>query len=207
MIFSRIKQVLELNKVIKAWNAANSHNHCTIEKVFDISKVSVGRESYGVINPYFYGNPDCRLTIGSYCSIGEGTRFVYGEHDYHHPSTFPFNYYVLGKEEINPIKGPIVLEDDVWIGMNCIILSGVTIHQGAVIGAGSIVTKDVPPYAIFAGGRVIKKRFDEATIEKLLKLDYSKLTPQMVKDNVDMLYHSVDDNFFKSELYNNISRR
>lgn len=58
---------------------------------------------------------------------------------------------------------PIIIEDDVWIGANAIILSGVTIGEGAIIGAGSVVTKNVEPYTIFAGNpaKKIKMRFTE----------------------------------------------
>ena len=204
IFFTRIEQTLKLDKLARKWRKLNAHNNTTIEKMFDISKVSVGVGTYGVINPYFYKNPDCKLTIGSYCSIAEGTRFLYGEHDYKRPMTFPINAYVEGIGEINPIKGPIVVEDDVWIGMNSIILSGVTIHQGAVIGAGSVVAKDIPPYAIFAGGRIIKYRFDDKTIDKLLKMDLSRLDADTILKNKDILYKELGDEFFESELYNGI---
>lgn len=202
VIIRRIKQILELNKCLKEWRQKNSHNNTTIEKVFDIDKVEVGNETYGVINPYFYGNPDCRLKIGSYCSIAEGTKFVYGGHDYKRPTTFPIDYYILGQNEINTIKGPITVGDDVWIGMNAIILSGVTIGQGAVIGANSVVAKDVPPYAIYAGGRIIKYRFDEETIEKLLNFDFSTVLKEEIAQNRDLLYKNDGLSvFFASDLY------
>jgi acetyltransferase-like isoleucine patch superfamily enzyme len=63
-----------------------------------------------------------------------------------------------------------IINHDVWIGQYCLIKQGVTIGTGAVIGMGSVLTKDVPPYEIWAGNpaKFIKKRFDEETIEKLL---------------------------------------
>lgn len=202
IFFSRLAKAIELNKQVKKWREKNAHNNTTVEKMFDISKVSVGNGTYGVINPYFYNNPECSLTIGSYCSIAEGTKFVYGEHDYRRPMTFPINAYVAHTKEINPVKGPIIVEDDVWIGMNAIILSGVTIHQGAVIGAGSVVAKDIPPYAIYAGGRIIKYRFDEETIAKLLKMDWGKLSQEDILRNKELLYKELGPEFFESEVYN-----
>lgn len=83
--------------------------------------------------------------------------------------------------------------DDVWIGLNAIVLSGVHIGQGAVIAAGAVVTKDVPPYAIVAGNpaRIIKKRFSEEIILKLLTLDYGKIDAQNIKRNIEYLYNEI----------------
>ena len=67
----------------------------------------------------------------------------------------------------------IVIGNDVWIGARCIIFEGVTIGDGAVIAAGSIIRKDVPPYAVVGGvDRIIKYRFNQETIDKLLKTQW-----------------------------------
>lgn len=190
----------------RRWKRQNTHNHCYISKPFDISKVSIGKETYGLINPFFYNNPSEKLTIGSYCSIGEGTKFIFSEHDYRRMSTFPFYEFVVQEKEINPSKGEIVLEDDVWIGMDCKILSGVTIHQGAVVGAGSVVSKDIPPYAIFAGGRIVKYRFEDDIIQKLLRIDYSKLNREDILGNIELLYRTVEEDFFDSDLYTKLCK-
>lgn len=200
MIFGSVINTLKISKLARKWRKLNLHNNTTIAKEFDMSRVTVGNFTYGLINPYFYDNPKGKITIGSFCSIAEGTKFVFGEHDYNRPMTFPIDAYICDRKEINPIKGDIVIEDDVWIGMDSIILSGVTIHQGAVIGAGSVVAKDVPPYAIFAGGKVVKYRFEEMSINKLLEIDYSKLTREDVIKNRDLLYERLSDNFFDSSI-------
>lgn len=80
------------------------------------------------------------------------------------------------------------MEDDVWIGSNVIILSGVRIGQGAVIGAGSIVSSDIPPYSIYCNGKVRKFRFDKEICDKLRKIDYSIVLLQEIKDNIDLFY-------------------
>ena len=91
-------------------------------------------------------------------------------------------------------KGDIIVDDDVWIGYGATILSGVHIGQGAVIAAGAVVTKDVPPYAIVGGvpAKVIKYRFSPEIIQQLMKLDYSKLTEDMIRERIDDLYTSLD---------------
>lgn len=93
-------------------------------------------------------------------------------------------------------KGDITIEDDVWIGYGATILSGVKIGQGAVIAAGAVVTRDVPPYAIAGGvpAKVIKWRFPQAIIDKLVKIDFSKLDEKMVRKHIDELYEKVDEN-------------
>ena len=86
-------------------------------------------------------------------------------------------------------KGDIVVGNDVWIGHGVTILSGVTIGDGAVIGACSVVSKNIPPYAIAYGNpiRVVRYRFSKEIIEKLLKIAWWDRGEQFVKDNADLL--------------------
>lgn len=107
-----------------------------------------------------------KITIGNYvligpnCSIIAANRNIY---DWKMPMYFNKNYE----------NNPITIKDDVWIGENATILSGVTIHRGSVIGAGSVVTSDVPAYAIVGGvpAKVIKYRFDKKTIKLAEKVN------------------------------------
>ena len=69
----------------------------------------------------------------------------------------------------------IVIEDDVWIGYDALILPGVTIGRGSIIGARSVVTKHILPYSVYAGTRIVKSRFSDKIIEKLMRIDYSKV--------------------------------
>lgn len=112
------------------------------------------------------------VTIGAYCSIASN---VIVQEYYHNPNRAS-TYGVLSTifNDKNPpgqkiSKGAIVIEDDVWIGSNAVVLSGVKIGRGAVIGAGAVVTKDVESYTIVGGNpaRVIRKRFSSETIDEL----------------------------------------
>lgn len=190
----------------KKWRKRNSHNFCEIQFRFNMDNVHIGRNSYGMINAHIYNNEKEQLHNWLFCSIAENVHFVFSEHDYTRFCSFPFDEFVLKKKESNPTKGEIIVEDDVWIGMNCTILSGVTIHRGAVIGAGAVVSCDVPPYAIYAGGRVIKYRFSKDKIDKLMKIDYSLLSDELIKKYRDDLYKCVDDNFFETDFYKRISK-
>ena len=137
--------------------------------------VNVGRHTYGVPQVFIWDH-ETHLTIGSFCSIAEDVVIALGgEHRSEWKTTYPFSSFpdkwpsakkVLGHPKS---KGHIVIGNDVWIGYGALILSGVTIGDGAVIGAASIVTKDVEPYAIVAGNpaRLIRYRFDKQTIHKL----------------------------------------
>jgi len=104
-----------------------------------------------------------------------------GEHPYDCVSTYPFVEKKYHDAVAAVCRGSIIICDDVWIGVRCTILSGVTIGQGAIIGANSIVNKDVPPYSIYAGHSIIKKRFDEEVITKLMEIDYSRMFEENFK--------------------------
>lgn len=189
------KNDIKLVAFQREWRKSNKHNFTRAGTIFPKSKVSVGNNSYGRLNIVSYFNDNERLEIGHYCSIAGSVRFLMsGEHNYSCFSTYPFHRYVIDGSFESISKGPIILEDDVWIGENCIILSGVKIGQGAVIAAGAIVTNDIPPYAIAGGvpAKVIKYRFNEEVIEKLKKLDFSKISESTIKDNASILYKEVE---------------
>ena len=85
--------------------------------------------------------------------------------------------------------------DDVWLGHNAIVLSGVTIGQGAVVAAGALVVNDVPPYSIVGGvpAKVIKYRFTEDVIQKLLNVDYSKISEEMLLEHKDFFNNEITE--------------
>ena len=175
---SELNGDIKLNKGAKATYAilAGKISIGEKSKIIDgvrlAGEVEVGR--YTSING---PNTDllCRLNpikIGNFCSIARKVTFQEFNHDFSRLTSYYVNHNMLGKsaKEDMVSKGPIILEHDVWIGTHSVILSGVTIGTGAVIAANSVITKDVPPYAIVAGNpaKVIKYRFDKATREKLL---------------------------------------
>lgn len=99
-------------------------------------------------------------------------------------------------------KGDIVIENDVWIGANSTIMSGITIHNGAIIAAGSTVTKDVPPYAIVAGnpGKVVKYRFNRKQIEDLLEISWWDWDENKIKESAMTIWSKDIDFFIEKEL-------
>lgn len=124
--------------------------------------------------------------IGRYCSIAPGVTAGDGNHPTDWLSTHPFQWGQSSTFKISTEKsdfnflipkqkpGGVFIGNDVWIGANAMLIPGVTIGDGAIVGGGSVVTKDVPPYAIVAGvpAKIVRYRFDEATIERLLNLQW-----------------------------------
>lgn len=130
---------------------------------------------------YHYPINHERLAIGKFCSIACGAKFLFNSanHALGSLSTYPFPIFFeewgLPVEDIPRAwdnRGDIVVGSDVWIGYEAVVLAGVTIGDGAVIGARALVTRDVPPYTIVGGvpARPIRKRFDDTVIEALLAL-------------------------------------
>lgn len=179
-----------LNGFRRKWRKINRHNGTVPMNRFSLDLVQVGEKSYGELNIVTFNN-NTRVKIGSYCSIAQNVIFLLDvEHNIKTISTYPFKAKCLNNGNEAFSKGDIIVEDDVWLGYGVTIMSGVHIGQGAVIAAGAVVTKDVPPYAIVGGvpAKLIKYRYEPKLITKLLKVDYSKLTDEMVKNHIDELY-------------------
>jgi len=194
-MFNSIFDKLHLRKVRKKWRKLNSHNYSHLVNDTDFNIVSVGNFSYGHIY-VFSAKSLNKLKIGHFCSIANGVKFILNsDHPTNYISTYPFKTKILNSGLDAISKGDIIVDDDVWIGENSLILSGVHIGQGAIVAAGAVVTKDVPPYAIVGGvpAKVIKFRFEENIINKLLKIDYSKLTDEIVRNNQELFYKEVSE--------------
>lgn len=132
--------------------------------------IKIGKYTTLGVNNLFHGT----IEIGKYCQVGVDVSF--------HTTNHPINYlstYInqrLFKGELQELKeeGKTIIENDVWIGQGAIILGGITIGNGAIIGAGSVVTKDVPAYAIAVGNpaKVLKYRFPKEIIKEIEALKW-----------------------------------
>ena len=139
-----------------------------------------------------------RLIIGKFCSIACGVQFLFNSanHTKKSLSTYPFPLFFeewgLDIRDVASAwdnKGDIVIGNDVWIGYEAVILAGVTVGDGAVIGARAVVTKDVPPYTIVGGvpAKPIRKRFSEDLIAALLELRWWDWPEERLKANLDAI--------------------
>ena len=147
---------------------------------------------------YHYPVNKDKLRIGKFCSIACGAKFLFtsANHTMKSLSTYPFPIFFeeweLDGKDIRDAwdnKGDIVIGNDVWIGYEAVILSGVTIGDGAIIGTRALVTKDVPSYTIVGGvpAKPIRKRFDEATIQKLEEIQWWNWEEDRIKRNVQAI--------------------
>ena len=196
----RIRNKLEWREFNREYRERNSHNLTHPVNFFDMDYVSVGKKTYGGIKVlgghHTYGQHISKVIIGNYCSIGPEVTFIpHLDHYTNHISTYPFKVQVLGERFEAISKGDIVIDDDVWIGYGATILSGVHIGQGAIIMAGAVVSKDIPPYAMAGGipARPLKFRFSENIIRKLLAIDFSKLDDKLITEHINELYETVNE--------------
>lgn len=148
-------------------------------KIF--SNCKLGNCSIGSYSYIGYNSNFANTSIGSFSSIGPEVLCGLGDHPLNFISTYPGFYtnkrsgatwFGVNNEFVD--NKPVNIGSDVWIGARAIILGGVNIGHGSVIAAGSIINKDVPPYAVVAGipGKIIKFRFDEGLIKTLLELEW-----------------------------------
>ncbi|QGY45717.1 antibiotic acetyltransferase [Maribellus comscasis] len=194
---TEIKTVVHLNQVI---------NHPRIE-IGDFSYFGHFEELQdyaSFLAPYLFPLSPEKLIIGKFCQIAHGVRFITSSanHNMNGFSTFPFNNFMMTpettKEEIEAMfkvpgkKGDSIIRNDVWIGMEAIIMPGVTIGDGAIIGARSVVVKDVEPYTIVGGNpaKAIKKRYPDDVIQKLLEIKWWDWDVEKIEQNLEVILSS-----------------
>jgi acetyltransferase-like isoleucine patch superfamily enzyme len=151
-------------------------------------RVTFGRGTYGSPTVKAFQHDDVtRLVVGSYTSIAPEVTFLLGgEHNTGWVTTFPMRIVGslpgAGRDGHPASRGDIVVGSDVWLGWGALILSGVTIGDGAVVGARAVVARDVPPYGIVLGNpaRLARFRFDEPIREALLRIRWWDWEPERV---------------------------
>lgn len=185
-MFKNIKRIIK--KII--WQLKNKHNFTSVKgNYFPLDKVTVGKGTYGYVHAVSFGSEAEKLQIGCYCSIADEVTFLLGgEHLTDSISTYPFREKILG-QGVARCRGPIIVEDDVWICYGATILSGVTLGKGCIVAAGALVNKDIPPYAVVAGvpARVVKYRFDQPIRNKLYRYDLNSIDSVFIAKHIDLL--------------------
>lgn len=183
---------------------------CFIKNVITRPNIEVGDYTYyddtngadkfeeHVIHHYeFLGD---KLIIGKFCQIASGIKIIMNgaNHRMNSVTTYPFNIMGNGWEKVTPkledlpFKGDTIIGNDVWIGQNVTILPGVHIGDGAIIGANSVVTKDIPAYHIAGGNpcKIIRKRFNEELINYLEEIKWWDWEDEKIFKNLEILCSS-----------------
>lgn len=168
----------------------------------DFEKDPINFEKNNVL--YHYPINHDKLIIGRFCSIACGAKFIFtsANHTLKSLSTYPFplfwEEYGLAQKDVTQAwdnKGDIIIGNDVWIGYEAVIMSGVHIGNGAIIGTRAVVTKDVEPYTIVGGvpAKPIKKRFKDETIEKLQAICWWGWDKEKVREKInDIMCGNID---------------
>lgn len=179
--------------------------YTVIEKSVDIHKQLeyIGDGTYICQGTYIY---HCEK-IGKYCSIARDVGIGIGSHPTDWTYTSPLFYNksrgLVEKSTYDYIKKDkkVVIGNDVWIGAKALILNGVNVGNGAIIAAGSVVTKDIEPYAIVAGvpAKVIKYRFDNFIIDQLRENDISNLEIDIIKSDIHNIQNV--ESFIEKNIY------
>ncbi len=162
---------------------------------FSHPQVTAGDYTYGLKRESFFAyHPEDRVRIGKFCSIADGVKFIFGNHPTDTVSSFPFRAICFGglPYEDCQSKGSIEVGNDVWIGANSLVLSGVKIGDGAIIAAGAVVSRDIPPYSIAAGvpARVLRSRFPADQAKALMEIQWWNWPLDKIEANIKLFYGS-----------------
>ena len=185
------------------------HTSCFIKNVVKAPNISIGDYTYYddaedpagfEKNNVLFNYPEFgdRLIIGKFCAIASGVRFIMGpaNHRIRSVTTYPFHVFGGAWAERTPPhmdqlprKGDTVIGNDVWIGRESVILPGVKIGDGAIVAACSVVSGDIPPYAVFGGNpaRLVKMRFDQELIGLLLRFRWWDLDGEELAELLPLL--------------------
>jgi chloramphenicol O-acetyltransferase type B len=178
-----------------------------MEKDTNYSCYKIGKGTFGSPRIEKWRINCGKLEIGSFCSIARGvTIFLGGDHhtEWVSTSTASDYYGIRGYPQVRT-DGDVIIGNDVWIGTEALILSGLKIGDGAVIGAHAVVSKDVPPYSVVVGnpGRLVKKRFNDDIINKLLKIKWWEWDDDKIKENIPLIMSKNIEEFINKFFTNN----
>ncbi len=165
------------------------HYRSRVSSGSQLSRVKLGRYSY-IGHDCFLNN----VEVGAFCSIADGCKIGGAAHQMNYVSTSPVfvdKCNILKTNFAYHVDAPSIrttIENDVWIGMGCHIKEGVCIHTGAIVGMGSVVTKDISPYEIWAGNpaKKIRNRFDSDISQRLLETKWWEYSDEKLKEYGDM---------------------
>ncbi|WP_233902909.1 CatB-related O-acetyltransferase [Stieleria maiorica] len=183
-----------------------------LNQVIDHPRISIGDFTYfghleeledyaGYLAQFLFPLSGERLVIGKFCQIAHGVRFITSSanHSMRGFSTYPFANFMMNEAttaddmkalfDVADRKGDTVVGNDVWIGTEAVVMPGVTVGDGAIIGARAVVARDVPPYTVIAGNpaKPVKKRFDDQVTGALRDLRWWDWPIETIQANIDAI--------------------
>jgi acetyltransferase-like isoleucine patch superfamily enzyme len=186
---------MNLRHLIKNWRNPHNLTRLHLKALAERRGYTIGDHSYGRPKVRF-PESGAKLSIGRFCSIADGVEILLGgNHRLDFVTTYPFGAMTgvwpeaAGRDDHHASKGDVSIGHDVWLGSQCMILSGVTIDTGAVIAARAVVTKDVPAYAVVGGNpaKVIRIRFEADVVARLLASRWWDLPRERVAALIPLL--------------------
>lgn len=203
---------IEINSNNLSIKSSVAINHCVFGEFNVVYKdCSLNRVTLG---DYTYIAPSSSISnasFGKFCSIGPGCRIGLGKHPTNYLSTHPVFFSNKKQAGVSFTKSnyfkeyePINIGNDVWVGANVVVVDGVTVGNGAIIAAGSVIVKDVPPYAIVGGNpaKLIRMRFSDDVIESLSELEWWNSTPAWLFKHIECF----QSEFTKDKLFSLIQK-
>lgn len=181
-----VRSVLKFTKAKDGWLTRLAKADINVHPSSRLGQYTTIGEGTNINGPAFIASrEDAPVKIGKYCAIAYNLRIRTRNHHTGYANLqdkFQRRYRFTN---LDVVKGPVLIGNNVWIADNVTILPGVTVGDGAVIGAGSVVTKSVPPYTIVAGNpaKVIKQRFSDGIIHQLLEVKWWDWPEDKVKRN------------------------
>jgi virginiamycin A acetyltransferase len=149
-------------------------------------------------NVLYTAGPE-KLIIGRFCAIATGARFLLSSANHPILGSTAFPFFIFGGDWLQrtadllpriPSRGDTVIGNDVWIGRDAVIMPGVTVGDGAIIGASAVVTSDVPPYGTVGGNpaRLIGRRYSDEDIDRLLRIAWWNWPIEMISEHVTTIW-------------------
>lgn len=202
LLRSKILEFKHRGRMLKIGYLSNVQN-CTFGRYNTLyDNILLSESHLGDFTYIANGTQISKTSIGKFCSIGPNCKIGLGKHPSDvfvstHPiffSTFKQAQITFSEKDYFEEFENIIIGNDVWVGANAIIIDGVKINDGAIIAAGSVVTKDVPPYAIVGGvpAKIIRFRFDQIQIEKLIESQWWNCDIDYLKQHFK-IFHNIDD--------------
>jgi virginiamycin A acetyltransferase len=193
-------------------NRANFKTTCFLKNLVNKKNIEIGDFTYyhdfenidnflkNVLYHYeFIGD---KLIIGKFCQIGSGVKFIMngGNHETNGISTYPFG--IFSETQWSNIaihsksKGDTIVGNDVWIGHNVTFMPGIKIGNGVIIGANSVITKDIEDYSVVGGNpaKLIRKRFHDNDIKSLLEIAWWNWSIEKITKYADIIAHGSVEN-------------